>query len=335
MHSGVTTESIVEHVACDFCGTAESDAVVSQTDFVHRTTEEIFTIVRCRSCGLHYLNPRPTAAEIGRYYTERYPFHLARGTLRRFAADCAERAANGRLYRLFALVPALTRRLSAHVRPPIDDPVRRHLPADRRARILDIGCGSGAVAHFWGRRGALLGYREIADVCGVEVDDEARAALAATGVTAYRDIVDVPQELRFDVIRMNWSLEHVHSPSRYFRFIADRLSAYGKAVVAVPNYEGLIYRVAPDCVEVPIHLYHYRRQDLLNFAGRCGLAEVEYRTFSYPGMYELAASLCPSLKGMFEQPLGLVGARRMQAVLSRFDALGLGNDMLFVFGRAA
>ena len=134
---------------------------------------------------------------------------------------------------------------------------------------------------------------------------------------------------------MNWSLEHVHSPTRYFDFIAERLVTGGKAVITIPNYDGLLYRVAPDCVEVPIHLYHFRRLDILNYSRRAGLVEREFRSFSYPEMYVAAAAACPSLAGSFDGGLGVVEARRMQKMLARFDALGLGNDMLFVLEKAA
>jgi SAM-dependent methyltransferase len=325
----------MEHVACDYCGDSNAVEVTRQTDILHRVTDEVFTIVRCAGCGLQFLNPRPTPDEIGRYYAEHYSFHVAPTRVRRFAADVLEFIANSPFYRLFGLVPYVGRKLGAHVKPAIADPVRCHLRPGAQRRILDIGCGAGTSAHFWGHRGALLDYRRIATVCGIEVDDDARRALEANGVAAFRSIDDIPAADRFDVIRMNWSLEHVHSPTRYFRFIAAHLAAQGKAVIAVPNYDGLLYRAAPDCVELPIHLYHFRPRDILNYAQKFGLAVVESTTFSYPEMYVVAAAACPSLKGSFDGGLGVIEARQMQQTLSRFDALGLGNDMLFVLEKAA
>lgn len=324
----------MENVACDFCGSREATAVARQTDFLHRTTDEVFTIVRCNGCGLHYTNPRPAPDEIGRYYAEAYSFHAAPGALRRLADDLLTTIANSPLAPLGAL-PGVSRRLAARVKPRIADPVRRHLAPGARRRVLDIGCGGGASAHFWGERGALLAYRALAEVSGVEVDEGARQVLAAAGIPAHASLDAVPAEARFDVIRMNWSLEHVHSPARYFEFIARRLAAGGKAVIAIPNYDGLLYRLAPDCVEVPIHLYHFRRQDILNYAQRVGLQELEFHSFSYPEMYVAAAADCPSLKGLFAHAPGVLEARQMQRLLARFDALGLGNDMLFVLAPAA
>ena len=55
----------METIVCDLCGQAESDPNRQLTD---RFTGDAFTLVRCQTCQLIYLNPRPTEAEMGRYY---------------------------------------------------------------------------------------------------------------------------------------------------------------------------------------------------------------------------------------------------------------------------
>ena len=250
----------MEQVTCDYCGGGEYVTVARQTDIIHRTTVEMFSIVSCNGCGLHYLNPRPTRDEIGRYYAEQYSFHAVPSRFRLLAADALDAIANSPLHALFGWIPFVKYKLGARVKPRIADPVLRHIAPGTRPRILDIGCGSGVSAHFWGYRGSLRHYGGIASVCGVEVGDQARRELSNSGIEAFRSIDDIPAAARFDIIRMNWSLEHVHSPSSYFAFIAARLAARGKAVIAVPNYEGLLYRIARDCVEIPIHLFHFRKR---------------------------------------------------------------------------
>jgi ribosomal protein S27E len=56
-----------ETVACDLCGSKNYNVI-----FTARNTEfgEPFNLVKCQVCGLAYLNPRPTKAQIGRYYPE-------------------------------------------------------------------------------------------------------------------------------------------------------------------------------------------------------------------------------------------------------------------------
>lgn len=114
----------METVACDFCGSEQTTQVVSQTDKLHGTTDEIFWIVRCNQCGLHFTNPRPSAQEIARYYAKDYSFHGHRSRSRQLAIDLAVRAANGPAALLLGGLPFLSRRLATYVKPSLADPVR-------------------------------------------------------------------------------------------------------------------------------------------------------------------------------------------------------------------
>jgi SAM-dependent methyltransferase len=319
----------METVVCDFCGSAEATPVARQTDLLHRTTEALFTIVRCAGCGLQYTSPRPAPAEMGRYYAQDYSFHAAPSPLLRLAAVVAEHVANGPFASVAGVFPGVGRRLAAYVKPSIPDPVRSYYATGGRGAMLDIGCGAGTSAHFWGQRGALLAYRRIAEVAGVEIAARAREVLAAVGIEAWADIGEVPEMRRFGMIRMNWSLEHVHAPSRYFEFLRAHLEPGGRAVIAVPNYDGLIYRLAPDCVELPIHLYHFRPRDLGNYAERYGMRILEIRTFSYLQMF-VAAARAGMLPAAFAPQPGVREARAFQSALARFDRSGWGNDMVAV-----
>ena len=323
----------MESVGCDLCGAHEAVAVASQTDRLHGTTAECFSVVRCESCGLHFLNPRPDRTEIGRYYAQGYSFHGVASPLRRAAARALERLANSPVAALFAMLPFLGRRLVAHLKPAVPDPVRAYFAAGGRGPFLDIGCGSGAHAHFWGERGSLQAYRALTEVAGVEIAANARSALAGTGVAAYASLEDVPVTATFGAMRMNWSLEHVHAPSEYFRFIASRLAPQGRAVIAVPNYGGMLYRIAPDCIEVPVHLYHFRPADLHAYAERHGLRVVETLTFSYPQMF-VAAAQAGLLPASFARFSAFSDARALARALKTFDDAGMGNDVVVILEHA-
>lgn len=261
-----------ESVVCDYCGCDKTIQITRQTDVIHKTTNEVFNIVQCANCGLLFTNPRPSSQDIDLYYSEAYSYHNAPSALKTIAYSVAEYVAkNDFLAGLAGLLPGIGNKLAPFVKPFVVDPVRKYYANGGKGVMLDIGCGAGFSAHFWGSRGGILSYQLITDVAGVEISSKARESLGAKGVEVYADIDTVPTSRMFGVIRMNWSLEHVHSPARYFQYIKDHLEEGGQAVIAVPNYEGLLYKLAPDSVELPIHLYHFRPSDIENYAHKFGL----------------------------------------------------------------
>lgn len=70
-----------EFVLCNLCGADDASRLYALKDFRFGTDDIEWPVVRCRRCGLGYLNPRPTLEEIGRYYPAEYFAH--RGSLLR------------------------------------------------------------------------------------------------------------------------------------------------------------------------------------------------------------------------------------------------------------
>jgi len=64
---------MAEHVVCALCGSDDYKVLFQAFDklFYH---DDRYPVVRCRNCGLVYLNPRPSPAEKRVYYQEAYAF---------------------------------------------------------------------------------------------------------------------------------------------------------------------------------------------------------------------------------------------------------------------
>ena len=94
----------METISCDVCGEASNTTVFSQYDLTHHVTDDIFTVVRCQGCRLLFVNPRPTRAEIGRYYPDSYypeaPPRPA-GALRRMVKEAKTALSEGRSILIF------------------------------------------------------------------------------------------------------------------------------------------------------------------------------------------------------------------------------------------
>lgn len=75
----------MEKVKCNLCGSDDYRLIYKMPDTFY-FKDEWFNIVECNDCGLGYINPRPAAEDMGRYYPESFydyfntekEFHLKR-----------------------------------------------------------------------------------------------------------------------------------------------------------------------------------------------------------------------------------------------------------------
>lgn len=326
----------METIYCDLCGSKNYTAVATQTDLIHKATKQFFTIVECQECGLNFTNPRPSITEIGDFYTENYSYHSKDGLISslksKILGPLSRWVANSTAGYVFELIPPISKLLGSMVRPDVKDPVLTHIKERKIRTFLDIGCGSGLKAHFWGLNSSPLKCNETIKVFGCEPAESARNFLTAKGIPCWSKIDDIEEGRKFDLIRLNWSLEHVHSPSAYFDFIYNHLSENGRAVIAVPNFQGLIYRLSKSCAELPIHLFHFSKDNLMKYARKHDLEVIDSFTFSYPGMFYFSQDI-----GFLPQELkfsrGITFSKQFQKVLNVFDSLGMGNDIVISIKR--
>ena len=61
----------MEYVNCDLCGLDDTQVIFKKKDKLGISDDQ-FQVVECRQCGLLYVNPRPTEAEIWKFYPETY-----------------------------------------------------------------------------------------------------------------------------------------------------------------------------------------------------------------------------------------------------------------------
>lgn len=103
------------------------------------------------------------------------------------------------------------------------------------ARVLDVGCGAGALGLEFKRRNPSARYY------GIEYDKDS-SAVAATRLDAVAS-VDVEAEpypfgeTTFDCIIYGDALEHLRDPWRLLRVHAERLAPKGVMLICMPNVE--------------------------------------------------------------------------------------------------
>ncbi len=195
------------HRPCPLCGETRARTLH------HRPARRI---LRC-ACGLVFVDPLPSAAEVAARETEAFRGELLAETRGMFDAY-------GRGYR-------------------DDDPVVRafagHLAALGRLtggrRLLDVGVGTGLLLHLAREAGW--------EATGVDLCAEAaeRAAREFGLTVAVGDFLGAELPGRYDAITMADVLEHSRDPRAFVRRALALLAPGGVLYVGVPNHRSLVY----------------------------------------------------------------------------------------------
>ncbi len=218
--------SQLESTPCVVCRGTHADVVLTGHDNRRRLPGE-FSVVRCRECGLAYINPRPTPENIGQYYPSDYSYHEAGPAS----------AARQFYYRLF-----------------------RRVPIPRGGRVLDVGCGGGSyLLHLRG-----LGYEVAGVEPNAEVAAYLRAQYGLDVQPGLLLDVHYP-DASFDAVTFWWVLEHAHDPMADLREAHRILKPGGVVVVALQNFASLgrhLFGADWHHVDIPTHLYQFEPRTL-------------------------------------------------------------------------
>ena len=318
----------MEKVICNFCSSEEYKFIASSKDYLHNTSSEIFTIVECIKCGLCYTNPRPKENDMDKYYSTNYSF---------FGDENIFRI----LYHLFFIIisksrflcsflnfiPFFRKKIILHLKPK---KMKNPQIINNNEYFLDIGSGSGiGYTHWWGRNGSLKTYyKNNKNIYAVEPNKESHKILKKYTKESYLSIDEIPLSLKFDKIRLNWSLEHVHNPQKFFSFLSNKLKSTGDALICIPNFGGHIYQIDPSNSELPIHLFHFKYKNILDYCNKNKLEIIFFKTFSYSSMYYLSSLLFEHnyFKKFYDMPIN--DLRDFQNELDLIDKNNNGNDMV-------
>lgn len=268
----------MESPVCELCGSPNAEVVVRQKDLLHHITDELYSIVRCVSCGFMYLSPRPTEAEIGRFYPDTY--YSAPAPPRRYSGGkrwvmedyygYPSRRPRGMIQsvRKALLWPDMFRRSITG---------RTILPWVGKGRLLDVGCGHGVSAAMLAQQGWEVYGLDFSRVAA----DHARALLGQDRVHV-GDLYSARYPDRtFDVVLMSHSLEHLYRPKTVLAEVKRILADHGRLVVAVPNaqsWEAALCGPWWGPWDPPRHLYHFTKESLTRMLALAGFSVVQLRT---------------------------------------------------------
>ncbi len=241
----------------------------------------------CPSCGLVWLNPRPTVEHIAGAYAGYYTHQRGDSDTLSWLPLQQEKVKRAILSECF-LYSGLS--LSRHEREVA--PILAHMPSLRDyvgrkvmfledlpdRDLLDVGCGNG---EFLARM-TELGWSGL----GTETDERAvTMAREATGLTIVNGALEEAgfSADSFNAVTLNHVIEHVHEPAKLLEEAFRILKPGGKLVILTPNIDSLGHRFFGRRwrgLEPPRHLYLYSMETLSKCVSKTSFLILEQRTVS-------------------------------------------------------
>lgn len=230
----------IEH--CPICGLGEFSTV--RKGYYFRGKREDFSVQECKHCKLWLTNPRPHQDDLGRYYdTEDYVSHT-----------------DGRKGALDLIYNAVR-----------DYAVRRKLDLLAqyvgKGALLDYGAGTGVFLQKAKEQGWMTQ--------GIEMNEVARNNAASRGLELKEPgyLGSIPKN-SLQAITLWHVLEHLDNPLEWTKKLAAKLEPGGILVYALPNHESLeseIYKNDWAALDLPLHLFHFKKRNLSDLAKACNL----------------------------------------------------------------
>ena len=200
-----------------------------------------YKIVRCKNCGLVYVNPQPTGEELNNFYTEIFfspKWYIQFPQLTGF--DYFKKAASD----------------ISGFKSYVDQIVKYK----SNGRLLDVGAGDGHLLKFAKRQGF--------QVWGVEPSpkaaNKARKIVNAEIINDFFENVQLSTNF-FDVAVSIGTIEHLKNPKQVIEKMHQLLKTDGLLVLQTPNIDSWQYRKQKEKWEqftVPGHLFYFSPKTL-------------------------------------------------------------------------
>lgn len=222
-----------ETVACNLCNSNSFTLLYKTQDInmaLKREKSEIsdfvFSVVKCKACGLAFVNPRPVEADMGKFYTSHYhDSHTQDGQSQRYAY--------------------------------FYDFIKKYRTNKKNERILDVGCSAGGFLK-------VCSDNQM-DTYGAEYHKPAIGNPYNLKIQ-YGNFAAMDFEPDFFDMVTAWAVfEHLHDPMSYFKKVQQVLKPGGYFFMLVPNLNSIGSRFAYE-EDVPRHLFFFSKRTLRQYA---------------------------------------------------------------------
>ncbi len=264
----------MDKISCNICNSNEYNKLYA---IKNSETEVTFDLVMCSQCHLVYINPQPTAEELGRYYVKGEYYSYGEVLKEdQSKLDLFSKIKKFLRKQIFLTYGGHGNSCLRKIKMVLYFPLKRRFggipPFKKNAKLLDIGCGDGLFI----KQLKDLGW----SVSGIEIDREAvkRAQSHNLDVRCGKfEELEVKDET-YDVVRLWHVLEHFKHPKQNLKKIANILKLKGQIIIGIPNVNSLyskIFKQDWSGFDVPRHLYHFSPQTIKKILVECGYSDIK------------------------------------------------------------
>lgn len=252
---------------CLYCNSHQSEVYLSGCRDDYRGTFGIFDYFRCKSCGLVQISPIPQ--DIGALY-ESYPIHQQKTVAHQLMRNLLMK--KGYLF---------------------------IKPASVGQKLLDFGCGDGWYFTQMSKDGWQAHGFEFGDIHAAKLSK-------ASGLPVFHDLEKLIKDNHgiYDLVTMNYVLEHLPTLRNYFETVRNLLKVGGHFYFSVPNIgciESKLFGRKWHGLDPPRHISFVNDDIVSALALQNGFITVSQKTVGMPNI--TSGSLATVLSGRFNFPL--------------------------------
>ena len=249
------------NINCNICGKNNTKFLLNGYDRYMYADKTIYTLVKCKDCGLVYINPQPTLSELGKYYPKDYPPYV---TDYKIFSDSKFIRFTKKIYSLFK-------------RTPIESSKVKNTEQDISSkRVLDFGCGRGHILL------SLQKQHPKWELYGFDIATNQEVKNIGNNIHIHLDDFSKMEEnfenKFFDIIYLNNVLEHVHDPKNIIKRLSNLLKDTGEIIIEIPNIDSFKFKLFGkyfSSLDIPRHLYHFSPDTINKLCEQCNMKIVE------------------------------------------------------------
>lgn len=256
---------------CPNCGSSDFKIILKSKDNRFGKDDKFFTIVKCKKCGLNYLNPIFLENELGQFYGVDF-----------YSGNKNYLSKIGGLIYLIK-TSSFMKTIGKY---------------KKRGKVLDVGCGLGGLVSSF----IKYGY----DAYGIEINEDSKQFIEdkLKKKIIFNNLKKTNfKKKSFDIITTTHVLEHVYDLKSFLEEVKNNLKDDGFFYIRVPNSNFFEYKIFKNYaynLEVPRHLLFFTRQSLETVLKNAGFEKIVFIRSNFYDILSTPASFYYSVKYYFK-----------------------------------